>query len=770
MELKNVFVQDTQGNIIPGATCYLYQRGTSVLVNGVVDKDGAPLLNPFSSDSNGLVQFAVANGVYDLRVATAERDYRLPISCFDTADGIADVSALVGEAQAAADAAQASADSAGVPAATLETALANASDPAKGAAKVGWRNRKVSEKLSDVVNVQDYGVVDLTGATDATSVIMLAAATGKEIQLPAGLIKVTLTALNGMHINGAGLGKTILTPADGFVQCINVSDRHGVRVRNLTIDGKATAKLGDTLGLIDGHGGWYDITFENVDVKNGAHSGIVMVGGVDQANNTRSRFDRVNTFLNYWQGFKLSESSCLDLHKFKSYFNKGNHGISLEPTNWPVSGQLPTGGVSDCEFTEVQAYNNQGHGLYVLPLIKSGTSLSNFGYDFSRNQYCRRITVRGYKGHDNAGSGFMAGGDDCNYTDIQCWKNGSADGYSGMVLAAYKTVVANVNCTDNATYGFDAGGSSWCDVSNVNSMYNGVGKSFCIGTNIGSCAHCTFDNITSAFNGSNDTGTTQLMVAGWDGDGAVPYEQIGGANIMSNFNIGRNGLDYGMVIRRGDRFSKLDGVYISGGARDTAFLNQTDISQGIVDIKNIVHDQSQLSSGTILASAAELVIDDFNRNYSITGTTPITTMLTRSRKDNVQKVFDFNVTAGGTGYGFTSGTRPTVTITGGGGTGATAAAEVSRSGVLIAIRVTNPGSGYTSAPTVTISGGGGTGATATAILGCLNYTTRDVTLVFEAATTIQLPGMNTSFTTQGGSTLSLRGRRNGQWLEISRAA
>ena len=67
------------------------------------------------------------------------------------------------------------------------------------------------------------------------------------------------------------------------------------------------------------------------------------------------------------------------------------------------------------------------------------------------------------------------------------------------------------------------------------------------------------------------------------------------------------------------------------------------------------------------------------------------------------------VTAGGAGY--TS--APSVTLTGGGGTGATAVATIA-AGAVSSVTITNQGSGYTSAPTVAFSGGGGTGAAATA--------------------------------------------------------
>jgi phage tail sheath protein FI len=70
------------------------------------------------------------------------------------------------------------------------------------------------------------------------------------------------------------------------------------------------------------------------------------------------------------------------------------------------------------------------------------------------------------------------------------------------------------------------------------------------------------------------------------------------------------------------------------------------------------------------------------------------------------------ITNGGSGY--TS--APAVTITGGGGTAATAYAVV-EDGEVVAVIVDNAGNGYTTAPTVAFSGGGGTGAAATATKG-----------------------------------------------------
>jgi hypothetical protein len=72
------------------------------------------------------------------------------------------------------------------------------------------------------------------------------------------------------------------------------------------------------------------------------------------------------------------------------------------------------------------------------------------------------------------------------------------------------------------------------------------------------------------------------------------------------------------------------------------------------------------------------------------------------------------ISLGDGGSGYT--TAPSVAITGGGGTGATATAVIA-GGEVTGFNITNPGSGYTTPPTIALTGGGGTGAAATAVLG-----------------------------------------------------
>lgn len=106
MELKNYFAQDAEGNAQPNATCYLYNADTTNLANGLVDANNQPLTNPFVSNDYGLIQFKAPNGLYDLRVISGVRDYKIRVQAADASEligGIADAVAAAATATAAAD-------------------------------------------------------------------------------------------------------------------------------------------------------------------------------------------------------------------------------------------------------------------------------------------------------------------------------------------------------------------------------------------------------------------------------------------------------------------------------------------------------------------------------------------------------------------------------------------------------------------------------------------------------------------------------------------
>ncbi|MGP5351774.1 SGNH/GDSL hydrolase family protein [Pseudomonas helleri] len=105
MELKNFFIQDDQGNKLPGAQCYLYQRGTESPAIGAVKANGDPLSSPFAAGNDGLIQLAAPNGLYDLRVTGNGRDYRIRLQFNDVSESVESARAAALQAVDARDAA-----------------------------------------------------------------------------------------------------------------------------------------------------------------------------------------------------------------------------------------------------------------------------------------------------------------------------------------------------------------------------------------------------------------------------------------------------------------------------------------------------------------------------------------------------------------------------------------------------------------------------------------------------------------------------------------
>lgn len=111
------------------------------------------------------------------------------------------------------------------------------------------------------------------------------------------------------------------------------------------------------------------------------------------------------------------------------------------------------------------------------------------------------------------------------------------------------------------------------------------------------------------------------------------------------------------------------------------------------ELTEILNKRLMIELGTIMA-AAEVIT---SAQVPVAGTTELQTAVSALRVTNV-------------GSGYTS--APSVSIIGGGGSGATATAYTD-TGVGV-VTITNGGAGYTSKPVVGFTGGGGTGATGVA--------------------------------------------------------
>jgi hypothetical protein len=196
MELKSFFAQDADGNTLPGATCYLYEPGTSTLASGLQTAAGAELDNPFQADADALIQFRAPDGEYDLRVTSGARDYRLRVQCVD-----------------------------------LAAALARAEDAADRAEDAAARADDAAGTWSDVVPVtasRALGLSDLSNylRSEAATAINLTVPPQSDVAWPdnaeiqlrvAGAGSVTLVAGSGVSLNPPAGGSLTLSARMGVL-------------------------------------------------------------------------------------------------------------------------------------------------------------------------------------------------------------------------------------------------------------------------------------------------------------------------------------------------------------------------------------------------------------------------------------------------------------------------------------------------------------------------------------------------------------------------
>lgn len=88
MELKQYFAQSSVGDIIAGASVFIYKYGTTEQIPALYDASGSLTEQPITSDEDGSFTFRAPDGTYSMRVVSGLRDYTVTIQCFDATSTI----------------------------------------------------------------------------------------------------------------------------------------------------------------------------------------------------------------------------------------------------------------------------------------------------------------------------------------------------------------------------------------------------------------------------------------------------------------------------------------------------------------------------------------------------------------------------------------------------------------------------------------------------------------------------------------------------------
>lgn len=216
MELKTFFAQDLLGNVIASPVVTVYLPGTTTLVTGLKDADGAALSNPFSGDGNGKVVLAAPDGDYDVTVEGAGRTTTMRVRFIDSAAGSADI--------------------------LRSDLLSTASG--KGGELVSFKqigadavSRKMRDKAREVASLRDYGA-DANGA-ECWAAVTKAIAAGYNVLHLEYLPGETNVAYFGTFNADTLVGKTLdidprITLSVPDNQATGVPNSAGIRHAQLT--------------------------------------------------------------------------------------------------------------------------------------------------------------------------------------------------------------------------------------------------------------------------------------------------------------------------------------------------------------------------------------------------------------------------------------------------------------------------------------------------------------------------------------------------------
>lgn len=360
--------------------------------------------------------------------------------------------------------------------------------------------------------------------------------------------------------------------------------------------------------------------------------------------------------------------------------------------------------------------------------------------------------------HDNAEYGIVTQGYNLLVQGNLVYNNGGTNVGNGGILAnCYASAVTGNIVSNHLGFGIDAGAANFTLISD-----NLVTTSR-IGINAGGAQEPRISG-------------NSIIAASYYGVVIYNNETDAGGNPIgvpsTNCSITENVIDMpagggGILLIDGPQqvqISRNNFIVTPGADLSLCLLPLTD-SVTISD--NLLNGLPSATYGTLYTPSSgpfgglySLLYPDFSDATSINSASLSIQSIRSANANNYGSYVTFlKLTAGGSGY--TS--APTVTISGGGGSGATAQAYITN-GAVLGFRMQSLGSGYTSAPTVTLSGGGGSGATATATVGIPIPSGRRLRVFTSVALQWAMSGSKPSQTTPSGTSITTPANSEITWL------
>jgi hypothetical protein len=440
---------DANGNPLAGGKLYSYAAGTTTPLATYTDATGGtPNTNPVELDANGEASVWLGSDAYKVVLQDATG------AVLWTVDGIKSLDEL---AQAYAD--------------TLRSDLANTSDPAKGAALIGYKSpltggtaRTVYGKLQDTIDAADFGM-STTGDCTAALAAAVAAAAGKVLIIPPGSYTSTTAAAIAIPSGTTimGYGATIIS--SGSANLFIVTDTDSVTVEGLKLVGPNSASYFGIYGATGAtdlrvtncefslwaSGLYLPDTASRVFVTDNYFHGNLLTGF--SADNISYCFVRGNTFEE--NGGTVNLTHGLYLAGFSDSIIEGNFFRNNVAFGFNANTATP----------KVTKNSVIANNVFVLD---NGSTTAQGGLNVGGSGTIQDVIIRGnlVVGHPiGIGVAEVARPVVSGNTIIGCTRDAASTGY-GIYLACTTAAAADLVCTGNTIIG-GAGNAILIGTSNL---------------------------------------------------------------------------------------------------------------------------------------------------------------------------------------------------------------------------------------------------------------------------------------------------------------
>ncbi len=613
----------------------------------------------------------------------------------------------------------------------------------------GAAARTIAALAGNAVSIEDFGAVG-DGVTDDSAALLLAIASGQPVRLGAktyaiaGECDITGTSCSLLGIAGLSILKRSAqsrTGTAGTATWINVACAN-FYADGVVFDANA-AVTANTLAVAIQPGCTRSLitrcVFQNAKgVSNG--NGLTYLAS-DPAVTEHHVHDCELAF-NSNNGLMVFATDGLSVTNCRAHDNgvNGIYADSHDPTF--------TQKVRALHVMANSCWNNAQVGILVGNFVANNVFTQPFLYG-NANPDILGAVVSGNNCYANGIYGIYISGRNILVSGNLCTNNSTQVTFGAGILCdtGYCKITGNM-ITGATAFGIDCGGSIYTEVDSnyINGAHTGL--------NIGGGQYCT-----ARSNFIQDSTAAAITVQNVESDGAGDNFGLAcvGLSIVGNW-INYSGNVVGILIRDAAQNVRVEDniLLANAGANLTTALSA--YTDSIVLRRNLLNFTTRWAVNPAMVNGVyTLTVPDIADAVSISqSSAPVASIMTAQAVQAVGKVVFIKVTNGGSGY-----TTATVTITGA-GTGAAAAAWIS-GGKIIGIQMSAFGGGYGAGTSVAITGDG-TGATATAQVGLPSWQGKELTIDCLAAVTFAAAGSTPAQSNWTGAPITVPAGASIDWI------